>query len=124
MIFEIGIALLGIVVGWVLSLIAPEELDDGKKYFVWGLRLLFIGMLAVGGWLLFDGLLFMILFLLVGIVVLVLLMRKRNVKMSLIPYLLIIPMLFYSYSNLLAVLLFLYGFPVGLLFHETYKKRS
>ena len=119
MIWQILIALFGIAVGYVLSLIAPEELKVGKKYFVWTLRVIFIGMSAIVTWLLHADLLFMVVFLVIAIVLLVVLLKKGDSKLNLLPYLVFVPLLFLFYSEMLVLLLFLYGFPVGLLLHET-----
>jgi len=132
MIYEILFSLSGIVLGYILGMLAVEELHDGKKYFLLVKRILFIAIILFSEFIFIkqNDLLFLLPLLMAGIILFVILLKnKKNLYLEIISYLLFIVTYFLipEYKLLLATLIFLYGFPVGLLikyYHYDKQKRS
>ncbi len=118
------VAFIGIYVGVVLALIAPEELKDGRKYFVFLHSILDIAIILLALWLFFS----MKRYYLMGILVLVVIYRYF-VKIG-DPYVvsyMIYGGVFYFYKDLklflvVTSLIFLHGLPTGTLLCGVKKK--
>jgi hypothetical protein len=111
---EIILALLGILCGILLTYIAPEEIKTGKKYFVWLKRIVYILLLLVMVYLLTARIMFLVIFLLLGILLFVVSLKSKNKYLELPIYLLfIVALLIVEQQALPASLLFIYGLPTG-----------
>jgi hypothetical protein len=112
------VALLGIVAGYGLRRMAPEEFSEGKKYFI-ALKWIFLLSIVslIGYYLIAINWLYAVFFvILMGVASLC---GKRGLGASYI--IMVIPyFLFTSERVAVAALIFLYGLPVGTL----YVKRS
>jgi hypothetical protein len=112
-------SLVGILCGFLLSKIAPEELSAGKKYFKFvKTTFYFISLIIFSIFFILNQsyLYFGVVFVL-AIVLFLLQLKFKKLFLDLFTYLLFfIPAFFYqeqTFHLLLAVSLFLYGFPVG-----------
>ncbi len=122
------VAYLGLLVGYVLSLIAKEELKSGKKYFIFLqkalLSLIFIFLLVMG----FS---YIAVLLLLACIVNYVMKNYLKKKFDDIIYTyIILSIIFYLSSKTLnlftieASLIFLYGLPTGTLLSTNSKKES
>jgi len=119
----------GILLGWLLAKIAPEELKHGQKYFQLLKQVLFLAISLAGlilmwkqnSWLWF----FIILVISIGLYVTNL--KQKYFPTSLFEYLLYI--LIYAATQIqqgqffIAALIFLYGFPIGLMIEKPKPKK-
>jgi hypothetical protein len=119
MIYSLLISLLGILVGFGLRLIAPEELEDSKKYIeVFQLVMFFIIFGVVSYYLII--LKNYIYFTFVFIAVLFYYFKKNGLKkkkplLEVIIYgIIILSYFLINQATLMASLIFLYGVPLGL----------
>lgn len=112
--FPLLISLTGLLFGYILTYIAPEELKPGKKYFIWMKRVIFVVIVALVAYQLLSQWLWGISFLIIGILLFVINLKKYNLFLEIFNYLLfIIPYFFIDEKLILASLIFLYGLPAG-----------
>jgi len=129
------IALLGIAIGFIVSMFAFEELEAGQKYFIWLKRLL-LGLIfvCVNYQFLVTGH-FLVTLVFTGLIVTLftLELRKQMFKVEYGYYILFILafiqmklfLVDVNYLLVLASLVFLYGIPLGTLVHyRLFNKRS
>jgi hypothetical protein len=127
------IILLGILGGFIASMLALEELKDGRKYFVWLKRTLFflillcaISLLAINGFLIRS-----IVYLILGGTLFYFSIAKwpkKKGKVELLTYLFfLILLLCFAFIQInegqtliLVSLMLLYGIPTGTLLHLKY----
>ena len=109
---ELLFALTGIIFGMILAYIAPEELNDGEKYFFLLKKNLFIGLLILIIYYSFNNLLLLIIPVLI-VLIFVLNLKFKTEYFEFGYYLLFIIFYFLTTPTLLAVLIFLYGLPTG-----------
>lgn len=111
-------SLSGIAVGVGLSYLAQEELAVGKKYFTFLTIAIFVILsfvIAYYSWI----------FIFLAILLRVLDFIKPNKYMFLLHYLFFLAGYFFSGKQpLIAVILFLYGLPVGTLLRTDYKPKK
>ena len=130
------ISLLGILFGYLLAKIAPEELKDGRKYFLLMKKILFVALFLIINYyfLINKSYSYLVTFTILCII-LFLIDLKLNLKLKLklksqymeianyivfiIPYFLI-PQI--NFQLLIASLMFIYGFPIGTLLKYGRKK--
>jgi len=112
-------SLLGIGVGYVLALIAPEELDSGKKYFIFTKQALYFSIFALISFhfLNVQLLSYFLVFVLITIILFTIQIKNNNQWLeSSVYFLFIVPYFLITNVNikiLLISLIFLYGFPLG-----------
>jgi len=116
-------SLSGILCGLILSYIASEELAVGKKYFLWFKKIILTLMLSLCLYVLaVTNLIFFLVFLLLGAVILVGQWKKPSLWWEIGVYLLFVITYFFLpeliLREVLVVLLFLYGFPLGSLLRQ------
>ena len=115
----------GIPLGFILSLIAPEEIIPGKKYLLFLKYLLFFGIFAAGNYSFLSkgdylfGLIFSVIMLLSFLLAYI---KTKFIELG--NYLVFI-LLFLTETNkdialILLSLIFLYGFPAGTLIRKIY----
>lgn len=121
------IAYLGLFVGFILAIIAKEELKAGKKYFLFLQRII---LLLIFVFLLIFIKLSYILVLLVLVFIMVYLLKRKK-EFNELPYIyLILSIIFYLSSKKLDLfliessLIFLYGLPTGSLLTQKSKKET
>jgi hypothetical protein len=129
MVYALIFSFTGLLLGWLLAKIAPEELKHGQKYFQLLKQVLFIAITLSGlilmwkqsSWLWF----FVILILAIGLYVTN--MKQKNFPTTLFEYLLYV--LIYVATQIeqgqffIAALIFLYGFPIGLMAEKPKPKK-
>ncbi|MBU1111633.1 MAG: hypothetical protein ABIG93_00590 [archaeon] len=129
------IALLGIVIGFIVSMFAFEELEAGQKYFIWLKRLI---LLLIFGCVNYQFLItghFLVTLLFTGLIVVLftLELRKQLFKVEYGYYVLFILayiqmklfLVDVNYLLILTSLVFLYGIPLGSLVHyRLFNKKS
>ena len=129
MVYALIFSFTGILLGWLLAKIAPEELKHGQKYFQLLKQVLFIAISLAGlilmwkqnSWLWF----FIILILAIGLYITNL--KHKSFPTSLFEYLLYI--LIYAATQIeqgqffIAASIFLYGFPIGLMIEKPKPKK-
>ena len=112
-------SLLGIVIGYVLALIAPEELDNGMKYFRFIKQTIYLSIFALISFhfLSVNFLSYFLVFVFITIILFTILMKNHDLRFEFsvysfffIPYFLITDT---NIQMLLVSLIFLYGFPLG-----------
>lgn len=127
-IFPALLSLAGILVGMILARIAPEEIPQGKKYFHFLERVLFMSLSIISSFLLYgQHIVLFLLFIISVILVFIFTFSITNPLVLLVSYVFFFIPYFISgtSSALVPSLLFLYGFPVGtILLYERQKKRS
>jgi hypothetical protein len=115
---------LGLLVGFILAMMAKEEMKDGRRYFVFLQKLI---LLLVFVFLLVFIRLNYILVLLILVFIVVYLLKRKN---ELVYIYMILGVIFYLSSktlNLFVIessLIFLYGIPTGSLLTKRDKKES
>ena len=123
---ELFVSLTGIIFGLLLAKIAPEEMEDGKKYFIFIKRLLFIIILVVVSYyfIVVGMMIYFSLFLLLMIILFILELKLKNKKLEISNYIIFIAPYFLinqrSFHLTLASLIFLYGLPLGSLLKSAY----
>ena len=131
--FKLFISLLGLVAGYALARIAPEELESGMKYFQLIKKIVFIILSGVVSYYLYPNKL-LALFLVLSIILFYLISKKLFVEMYhkiilefliylffITPYVLINNQ---QFKLMIASLLFIYGFPLASIIYHENKKRS
>lgn len=131
MVYKLLFSFSGIIFGYILGMMAVEELHDGKRYFLHSKKILFITILIISTFYFFqqNNYYGLTLFLLVGIVLFIIQLKRKDLWLEILPFILFGTVYFFIEVKLLmAILIFLYGFPIGLLIkHNHYKnvkKRS
>lgn len=117
-ILSIAFSLSGIIFGMILSLISPEEMLPGKRYFILLRRTLFAAISLSIVLSLFGNIFLSLFFLIIFTILFLSESRFNNKSFYVIHYILfIIPYFLISEQNrsILASLIFLYGFPAGTL---------
>ena len=114
MIYPLLVSLLGILVGFALRQIAPEELDDSKKYIEIFQLVMFVVIMGVVSYFLFVAGLYIYLIFVVTAVVFYYLKKKRRLFEVLIYGIIILSYFLINQDTLMASLIFLYGFPLGI----------
>ena len=121
------IAYLGLFVGFILAIMAKEELKAGKKYFLF-LQKIILLLIFVFLLIYIDSNYILVLLLLVFIIIYLL---KRKRKFNELPYIyIILAVIFYLSSKNLDLfviessLIFLYGLPTGSLMTTKDKKET
>ncbi|MBT4935917.1 hypothetical protein HOL21_01925 [Candidatus Woesearchaeota archaeon] len=117
---ELLFSLTGIVFGYILACIAPEELDVGKKYFVIGQHVLYTLIVILSGYYIFQiSSIACIVWILVAITFFILKMKLKNKYTEVGSYIIFAVPYFINadrtFQLLLITLIFLYGFPFGTL---------
>lgn len=132
------VSLLGVVVGFIVSMFALEELEAGQKYFVWLKRLILILIFVCVNYQFLATGHFLVVLLFTGLIVILftLELRKQLFKVEYGYYILFILayvqmklfLVDVDYLLILASLVFLYGLPLGSLVHlrlfGKYKRKS
>ena len=110
-----GISLSGLLAGIALSRIAPEEIRQGKKYFVLFQRLLFAAISSVILFLLYQISSFMLIPVAAILTALFFadIKLKKNISYLLHYFFFLMVYFMLDDATLVAALLFLYGLPVG-----------
>ncbi|PIN74182.1 hypothetical protein COV20_01035 [Candidatus Woesearchaeota archaeon CG10_big_fil_rev_8_21_14_0_10_45_16] len=118
------LALAGLAAGYLLGVIAPEEISSGRKYFRALLRV--FGSITVGLLLFFlwniNVALITVYFLISSSLIF---WKKRTMVLEIVLYALLLLPLFLLQTYLqptLTSILFLYGLPLGTLIYETQKR--
>ncbi len=120
------LSLSGLLGGMLLSYLAREELAEGKRYFVMSYRILFILLSLVVAYFIssssssssssFLTFSIVIIFLFLAIILLLLDLKKSYRVLFLVQYLFFLTGYFVAGKQIIiAVILFLYGLPVGTL---------
>jgi len=123
-------SLVGLVVGFIVSMFAFEELDDGKKYF-YLIKRIILGLIFVCfNYVFFTTGHYIVMFLFTALVAILftLELRWKNFKLEMFYYILFIlayiqlKMFLVSIGTLQisASLIFLYGVPLGTLIHSVF----
>ena len=113
------ISLLGVLLGLALSYIAPEELDEGKKYLLWLKKGLFIIIFLVVNYYFFmnDKLTLLIIFNVLAVILFVIEWNRFKISLEISNYIFLAIAYFLhteqNFNLILASLIFLYGFPLG-----------
>ena len=103
----------GLGIGWILSHLAKEEVEAGRKYFTILYRIIFIILSVVISYFLYPSVVAMI-FMALSLLLLIFNLRKSSTFQFYIHYLFFLLGYFLSGQQLLAAaVLFLYGLPVG-----------
>ncbi len=121
------ISYLGLLIGFLLAVIAKEELKPGKKYFIFLqtiiLLLIFLFLLI------FIKLIYLLVLLILASIIIYCL--KRNKEFNELPYIyIILSVIFFLSSKILNLfiiessLIFLYGLPTGSLLTKKSKKET
>jgi len=119
-----GLSLLGIVFGYLLGKIAPEELKPGNKYFILFKRIMFIlvSLFVIVYFIQYVSIVITLIFVLLAIVIFVLLLKMKNEWLEILPFVLFLSaVIFHSEQNfylVLSSLIFVYGLPVGTLIRK------
>ncbi len=116
----LGIGLSGILFGIALSYIAPEELQSGKKYFLFLRGMFYVLFVLITGYFIWPVMTLMgILIQLILIGGLILRWKTRALKFEPLIYLTFIACFLLvtnaNYYPIAATLIFIYGLPVGTL---------
>ena len=115
------IALSGILGGYALSRIAPEEIKPGKTYFFILTRSILVILFLTISYYLFVSQKYVLLFSFVSLalILLILSLKREHIWLYAVTYLLLGSFYFLhleqSYNLIVASLLFVYGLPVGTL---------
>lgn len=121
------LSLSGLLGGMLLSYLAREELAAGKKYFVMSYRILFVLLSLIVAYFISSSSFFSssssslsfsiaIIFLFLAIILLILDLKKSYRALFLFQYLFFLTGYFVAEKQIIiAVILFLYGLPVGTL---------
>jgi hypothetical protein len=118
------IGLGGILGGLLLSFIAPEELNKGKKYFFILKRALFIAIMVLNSYFIFlkDEMITLVVVMIIGVMLLIFdfVISKRIYQILNYVYLFVIPILINTNINpyLIYSLIFIYGLPTGTLLRK------
>ena len=103
----------GLGIGWILSHLAKEEVEAGRKYFTILYRIIFIILSVVISYSLYPSVVAVI-FMALSLLLLIFNLRKSSTFQFYIHYLFFLLGYFLSGQQLLAAaVLFLYGLPVG-----------
>jgi hypothetical protein len=113
--------LIGLLSGYALSLIAPEELKDGKKYLIILRRALFVAISLIILYGLWSTPIYFIL-VLISMIILTYLIEWKSIFFQIFVYALFIGIQFLINQEIITTLLFLYGFPVAALIQCHLKK--
>lgn len=114
------LSLVGILFGFLLAKIAPEELAPGKKYFKFMKVVFYLATLTIVTvfYILNNLYLYLIIIFVLAIILFLLQLKLKHLILDLLTYLLFFTAayLYYdpTFNLLLATSLFLYGFPVGI----------
>ena len=114
-------SILGLFSGYLLSLIAPEELKDGKKYFIILRRALFVAISIILLHSLWSTPVYFILFLAV-VAIITYLIEWKSFYFQILVYTLFVSAQSFTNQEMIIPLLFLYGFPVAALIQCHLKK--
>ena len=113
--YSVLFSLLGVVAGFILAKIAPEELELGKKYFIYFQNLLYVLILFVILFFLYPSYIFMLVFFVSSVVLFFI--KRKIIWIEILTYGFFFSSLFLikqqSFYPILASLLFIYGFPIG-----------
>lgn len=118
-------SLTGILFGLALYLIAPEELKEGKKYFLIAKRAVFIAIFFLINYYLLLGGLYpvMVLFVILAVALFVIEIKTRKLVYEIINYTIFIFLFFLNseptFRLLLASSIFIYGLPTGTLLKKS-----
>ena len=114
------VSLTGPFFGYLLRKIAQQEVQDGKRYFQLLHNLLFLVTLSVVGYALWASIQFLWLtvFLVIGANLFVL-QLKRKLHPGFAYGLFLLPAFLHSFHTVTASVIFIYGLPVGTLYHGT-----
>ncbi|HLC80737.1 MAG TPA: hypothetical protein VJG31_03105 [Candidatus Nanoarchaeia archaeon] len=117
------VGLSGCLGGYILSLISPEEMESGKKYFLLLKRIFFvlIGLMFYYSYQAGQATLFVLMAVFLVLFYLNFLNKKTKEKkyLEIVNYGLFIVLFFFSAEKtLLASMVFLYGLPVGSLWRS------
>jgi len=120
-------SLMGVVLGVILTLIAPEEIREGKKYFVLLKRFIFITIYLLVFVYLINQI-YLYPFVLFSVILFILDFKSNKKILYVLHYLVFIPPYFLNtnqnFQLILASLIFLYGFPVGSLLRIEHEKEE
>jgi hypothetical protein len=117
-------SLTGILFGLILSLIAPEELRVGKKYFLLFKRIIFVLIFFLVNYYLYLEKNYYVLvpFTILAIVLFIIELKQKKSIYELLNYIIFVVPYFFVTENtfhlLLAVLIFLYGLTAGTLLRK------
>ena len=115
------ISLSGILCGIILTYIAPEEIEEGKHYFLFLKRILFVAILLLVSYFLFgiEKYWLMIIYLSWMIILFIINIKFYHQWLEIVNYLFFLFPYFLisieNYQYLLLSFVFLYGFPLGTL---------
>ena len=114
----------GLICGYILALIAPEELRAGKEYLRWGRRIIFVLLFFVFNYFLYLSNYYLIIpFTIIAVVLFSLEFVKTKRIYELFNYLLFAVFYFLvAEKTIIAGLIFLYGLPVGTLLRRILNK--
>ena len=124
--FSLILSLLGIVGGIALAFIAPEELQDGHRYFIWLKRSLLLIIIGISAFYLRQQQVMLMMIMVIGIIVVILNLSISWKALEIINYV-FFGIIYFSDKNmesLLAAAVFLYGLPLGSLLEEKYHFRK
>ncbi len=121
---ELLISILGIPIGYILGLIAPEELEEYQKHVTIIKTTLYLILLITILTLQWSNLTVFIIFLLLGILLFVIHQKYSSLLLEIPIYLFFIVTQLYSFHLLPTVLLFLYGIPLGITIKHEKEKKS
>ncbi len=115
--YEIVLSILGLLLGYVLARIAPEEVNWVRRGNIILSNSLYVIILGLFSFLLIKLDLRYLLFTLIGLVVLFLQIKIKKIYLYLIGWLLMFGMLFVipNYISISVSLVFLLGFPLGIM---------
>ena len=111
-------SLTGIIFGMVLSVISPEEMLVGKKYFLLLKRTFFVLISLFVLYNFYTKIYLLVLFLILSIILFVLDIKFENKYFQVLHYILFLTPYFFIIDEnklVLVSLVFLYGFPSGTL---------
>ena len=126
---ELLISLGGIICGYLLTYIAPEEIDAGQRYFLFLKRSLWV-ILALTSLFFFikaQNILWGILFFLALGILFTITLFWKHVVIEIVNYITFLSIILLSQKEaqlLLASVVFLYGLPAGTLLKHDLHKRS
>lgn len=107
-------SLTGLLFGYILTYIAPEEINLSRKYFLLMKRIIFVIIGITITYFLAVKSLWWIFLILIFVGILLMELKIKHRQKEIIIYLsFIIPYFFINEKLLLASLIFLYGFPLG-----------
>ena len=119
---EVLLSLLGIPSGYLLGLIAKEELETAKKYFTWIKRVLFILLSCIALYFIQSNFL-LIITIISSTLLLIATFKTKKRLLEVLIYVEIITLGYILGGVVLTSLLFIYGLVVGLEIYND-KKRS